>query len=316
MYACLLFTGVARTFQQPAKASLLPQIVPRRRFGNAVTWNTGAFQLASIVGPGLAGVLIAASVGFAAVYVLDAVASLMFVASLSFVKDPPMPEERPLPTFDTLVAGVGFVWRTKIILAAMTLDMLAVLLGGAVTLLPVFAGKDLLNVGAVGFGCMRAAPALGALVMMLWLAFRPPMLNAGASLLRSVAGFGVATIVFGFSRSYLLSLAMLFLIGAFDMVSVVVRHTLVQLLTPDEMRGRVSAVNSMFIGASNELGGFESGTVAYYFGPIASVVSGGIGTLATVLGVAWMWPQLGKYGRLDESVEIGPDITESESAMP
>jgi hypothetical protein len=197
------------------------------------------------------------------------------------------------------LAGVTFVWRNKPILAAMTLDMFAVLLGGATMLLPVYA-KDILEVGPKGLGLLRAAPAVGALATSLILAHRRPFERAGRTLLGTVAGFGMATIVFGFSRSMWLSLAMLFLTGAFDIVSVVIRHTLVQLLTPDAMRGRVSAVNSIFIGASNELGGFESGAVAQLTTPLISVVSGGVGTLFVVLAVAVGWPQLRRYGRLDD----------------
>jgi hypothetical protein len=196
------------------------------------------------------------------------------------------------------LVGAQFVWNNKVILGAMTLDMFAVLLGGAVALLPAYA-DDILHVGANGLGWMQAAPAIGALITSFVLAHRRPIERAGPTLLWMVAGFGVATIVFGISTSFSLSVTMLFFTGAFDMVSVVIRHTLVQLLTPDEMRGRVSAVNGMFIGASNELGRFESGAVAAWLGTEFSVVSGGIGTLAVVVLVAALWPQLARYGRLD-----------------
>lgn len=179
----------------------------------------------------------------------------------------------------------------------MTLDMFAVLLGGATSLLPIYA-KDILKVGPTGLGCMEAALPIGSLVCALLIAHRPPMKKAGPSLLWAVIVFGVATILFGVSKSYPFSLAMLFVCGFADNISVIVRHTLVQLLTPDEMRGRVSAVNSLFIGTSNELGGFESGFVAAQFGAIISVVSGGIGTIAAVVGVALIWPQIRKYGSL------------------
>jgi hypothetical protein len=198
---------------------------------------------------------------------------------------------------ESLLAGIRFVWQTKLILAAVTLDMFAVLLGGAVALLPIYA-KTILHVGPFGLGCMSAAPATGALLMAFALAHRRPMSKAGPAMLWSVAGFGLATIVFGLSRSFPLSLAMLFLTGAMDSISVVVRHTLVQMQTPDRMRGRVAAVNSMFIGASNELGGFESGLMARLFSPIFSVVSGGLGTLAVVALVALAWPELRRYGAL------------------
>jgi MFS family permease len=294
MYACLLASGVGRAFSQPAKAAFLPQVVPRDHFGNAVTWNTGGFHLASIVGPLLAGVLIRLTASPALVYTIDALFVLTLLLLLTFVVGRPhQPANEPL-TLRSLTAGIGFVWRTKLILGAITLDMFAVLLGGAVALLPLYA-RDILQVDAVGLGCLTAAPAVGALLMTFILAHRPPMRNAGPALLWAVAGFGVATIIFGLSRNFWLSLAMLFATGALDQISVVVRHTLVQLLTPDWMRGRVAAVNSMFIGASNELGGFESGLVAALFTPVISVVSGGIGTIAVVAAVALTWPQVRRY---------------------
>jgi MFS family permease len=199
-------------------------------------------------------------------------------------------------SFRALVAGFGFVWNHRLILGALSLDLFAVLLGGAVTLLPVFS-ESILQVGPSGYGWLRAAPAIGAVLMAVLLAYHPPLNRTGLVLLMSVAGFGVATIVFGISRSYWLSLAMLFLTGALDNISVVIRHTLVQTRTPDELRGRVSAVNSLFIGASNELGGFESGLVAHYFGAVFSVVSGGIGTILVVLLLGWRIPELRRYGR-------------------
>src|SRR5439155_20270666 len=204
------------------------------------------------------------------------------------------------PGFRSLLAGVSFVFKRKLLLATMTLDLFAVLLGGAVYLLPIFA-KDILHVGATGFGWLRAAPSFGAVTMALVLAHRPPMQRAGRALLLAVAGFGIATIIFGLSKDFWLSFAMLVLTGAFDNISVVVRHTLVQMLTPDAMRGRVSAVNQVFIGSSNELGGLESGLTAAWWGPVASVVVGGIGTLVTVLLVAFYSPGLRRFGRLDEA---------------
>lgn len=297
IYVCLLASGVARAFLQPAKASLLPQIVPRETFSNAVTWNMNGFQMAAITGPAVAGQLIGYFKSAWVVYVLDAAMTAVFLLLLALMHVPRHVGSSGPSSLNTLLAGLGFVWRHKVILAAMTLDMFAVLLGGAVTLLPVFA-EDILHVGPRGLGWLRTAPAMGALVMALVLAHRPPVERAGHTLLAVVAGFGLATVVFGLSRSYALSLAMLFLTGACDIVSVVIRHTLVQLLTPDVMRGRVSAVNSMFIGASNELGGFESGVVAAWLGATVSVVSGGIGTLAVVLVVAYLWPEVRRYGRL------------------
>lgn len=306
MYACLLLNGVSRALQQPAKASLMPHLVPRDRFSNAVTWNSSGFQLASVLGPGVAGLIIAAFEKPAIVYLLEAIASLVFLILLSLVSVGPQREPPRENPWRALVAGLRFVWRTKVIVSALTLDLFAVLLGGATTLLPVYAA-EILHVDANGYGWLRAAPAIGALLMALILAHRSPMERAGPALLCAVAGFGVATIVFGVSRWFWLSLAMLLLTGALDMISVVIRHTSVQLLTPDEMRGRVQAVNGMFIGASNELGGFESGEVAHWFtrsndpafGPTVSVVSGGFGTLIVVAIVSLIWPQIRRYGRLE-----------------
>jgi MFS family permease len=198
--------------------------------------------------------------------------------------------------------GLRFVWNTKVILATLTLDMFAVLLGGATALLPIFA-KEILHCGPIGLGWLRASPAIGAIIMGVVIAFLPPMRHAGKTLLWCVSGFGLATIAFGISRSFWLSLSMLFLIGVFDSVSVIVRHTLVQLLTPDEMRGRISAVNNIFIGTSNEFGALESGLTAAAFGPVLSVVGGGIGTILVVLAVALVWPQTRRIGALDKSLK-------------
>jgi MFS family permease len=295
MYGCLFLSGMARAFQQPAKASLLPQIVPPDRFANAVTWSTGGFHLASVLGPAVGGLIIAWGRAAAPVYLLDAVASLVFLMLLVGVRARPSAVPTGAFTLRALAAGLGFLRRNQVIFGAITLDMFAVLLGGATTLLPVYA-EDILSVGPTGLGCMRTAPALGALGMALVLAHRPPFVRAGTKLLAAVAGFGVATILFGLSRSYAFSLLVLFVAGALDNVSVVIRHTLVQVLTPDELRGRVSAVNGLFIGASNELGGFESGLFAYLFSPTISVVGGGVGTLAVVAIAALAWPRLREYG--------------------
>jgi hypothetical protein len=200
-------------------------------------------------------------------------------------------------SFAALLAGLRFVWRTELLLAAITLDLFAVLLGGATALLPIFA-RDILGVGPVGLGALRAAPAVGALVMAVALAHRPPLHRPGRALLFSVAGFGGATVVFGLSTSFVLSLAMLALAGALDNISVVVRGTLMQVLTPDEMRGRVAAVNTVFISSSNELGAFESGAAAWLFGPVIAVVSGGVGTILVVLLVWRRWPGLVGVGPL------------------
>ena len=239
-----------------------------------------------------------------AAYLIDAACAVAFFGTLFFICLRPR-EQKPDPSKHPggLMAGARFVWRTKIILATITLDLFAVLLGGATALLPIFA-RDILDVGSVGFGWLKAAPALGAFVMALLIAHRPPMRHAGRAMLWAVAGFGVATIVFGLSRWYWLSLVALALTGAFDNISVVVRHTLVQVLTPDSMRGRVSAVNNIFIGASNELGELESGLVGWKLGPVLSVLTGGIGTLLVVFGAAVTWPEVRRFGSLHDAKPI------------
>jgi len=203
-------------------------------------------------------------------------------------------------TVESLAAGLRFVRDTKVILAALTLDLFAVLLGGATALLPIFA-KDILQVGPEGLGWLRAAPAIGSLLVMVAIAHRPPMQRAGWTLILAVTGFGIATVVFGLSRSFGLSIAMLFILGGLDGISMIIRGVLVQMRTPDEMRGRVSAVNSVFIDMSNELGGFESGALAAAVGPVPAVVGGGIGTIVVVIAVAVAWPELRKLGPLHPS---------------
>lgn len=232
------------------------------------------------------------------VYGLNALAGLTCLTLISLVRYKQAPASKEPMTLTSLVAGFRFVFETRIIFGTITLDLFAVLLGGATALLPVYA-KDILHAGPSGLGILQGALPLGSLLSALILAHSPPMERAGRALLWSVAFFGLATIGFGISRWFWFSWAMLFICGAADNVSVLVRHTLVQLLTPDEKRGRVSAVNSLFIGTSNELGGFESGVAAHWFGPVFSVISGGVGTLLVVLGVALIWPEIRRYGRLD-----------------
>jgi MFS family permease len=297
-FASLFVLGVARAFLQASKNSLVPQIVPRAIFSNAVTWNLGGFQLASVAGPALGGWTLAAFGHAYIVYLIDVAAALTFIVLLLGVKRERAEVSREAATLKSLAEGIRFVWHHKVILGAMALDMFAVLLGGAKALLPVFA-KDILHIGPFGYGWLAAAEAMGALTMSLTLMHRPPIARAGRSLLLSVAGFGVAIVVFGLSRSFVLSFIALYATGAFDCVSVVIRHTLVQMLTPDRMRGRVSAISGMFISTSNELGEFESGTLARFTSPVFAVVFGGIGTLTVVVLAAIGNPQLRRYGRLD-----------------
>lgn len=297
IYGFLFLSGVGRAFQQPARSALVPSLVPAEHFPNAVTINVTVFQLAAAIGPGVGGYLLHLWKNARPVYALDALSALGFLVCLLGVRSPPPAPSRSSPSLRSLAGGLAFVHRTKVLLGALTLDMLAVLLGGAVALLPIYA-KDILRVGEAGLGWLRAAPSFGALTTFLILSLRPPLEKNGRALLICVAGFGAATIVFGVSESYPLSLAMLFLTGAFDMVSVIIRHTLVQTLTPDELRGRVSAVNGLFIGISNELGVLESGLAAKFLGTVPSVVFGGAGTIGVVLLVLVLWPEVGRFGRL------------------
>ena len=311
IYLLLFVTATARTFLWPASSAFLPHLVSREQFSKAVTWNSGSFQLSSVAGPAAGGGLIALTGQATAVYAINSAAALACLILMCFVRRDHIVAVKERLTPASLIAGFKFVFASPIILGTITMDMFAVLLGGATALLPVYASKDMLNAGPSGLGYLQAALPLGSLLCALWLAHRRSLQKAGRTLLWAVAVFGLATIGFGYSQWFWVSFLMLFIAGAVDNVSVVVRHTLVQLLTPDEKRGRVSAVNSLFIGTSNELGGFESGFVAYLFGrglgnSVAtgaqiSVVSGGVGTILVVLAVALLWPQIRKYGRLDGS---------------
>lgn len=310
IYVCLFIASSARTFGGAAIASFLPQLVERNLFSRAVTWNSGVFQASCIIGLSLGGVLIEIFGHHAwPIYAINALAAASFCVLLGGVRMKPVVLNREPMTFKNLLTGFSFVFSTRIILGIITLDMFAVLLGGATALLPIYA-KEILHVGARGLGFLQAALPFGSVLCALYLAHRPPLQKAGRALLWSVFGFGLATIGFGLSQWFWLSLAMLMACGIVDNVSVVVRHTLVQTLTPDEKRGRVSAVNNLFIGTSNELGEFESGTVARLCGPALgftnavgatiSVVAGGVGTLIVVGAVALLWPEIRRYGRLDQ----------------
>ena len=299
---CILFaTGVGTSFRSPSVGAMLPQLVPPELFTNANAWITSGFQLASMSGPALGGFIIAWTGSATLTYVIAAAGHLLFVGvlmTLPTVITRQEPGKRATGLRDAL-AGARFIFKTRIMLAAMTLDLFAVLLGGATALLPIFA-KDVLHVGASGLGWLRAAPSVGAFSMALLQTRLQPWKNAGRALLVTVAGFGAATFVFGLSRSFPLSMVALAFTGVFDNVSVVIRLTLEQVLTPDSMRGRVSSIHYVFIGFSNELGEFESGSTAALFGPIASVVGGGLGTLLVVAIVAWVWPEVSRLGSLQE----------------
>jgi MFS family permease len=298
----LLFIGAsARTFGWAARSSFFPTLVPRDAFANAVTWNNSVFQIGSVVGPALSGLLVA-YIGFPFVYLLDALCAFAFFLLVFPIRRSKQVRDRSeANTWKSLIAGLRFVFSREVILATITLDLFAVLLGGATALMPIFADQ-ILHVGPVGLGWMRAMPAIGAFATALGVAHRPPMKHAGKTLLWCVSGFGIATIVFGLSKVFWLSLGLLCLVGAFDSVSVIIRGSIVQLVTPDEMRGRVSSVNNIFIGTSNEFGALESGLTAALFGPVISVVAGGIGTILVVLGVALRWPETREIGALDRNL--------------
>lgn len=297
IYACLFANGITRAFHVPARTALLPQILPAAAFSNAVTWNSSTFQLSAIAGPAIGGYAMGLCNAAWPVYVMDAGTAYIYLASTLLIRETASARKTEPMSMSSLLAGIRFVWSTKVLFAAITLDMFAVLLGGAVAMLPVYA-KDILHVGPEGLGTLRAAESVGAIGMAMFLAHRPPMRRSGAAMLLAVAGFGAGIVVFGLSTDFWLSFGALAFCGACDSISVVVRHTLVQLRTPDEMRGRVSAVNTVFIASSNELGQFESGLVAKFLGPVASVVTGGIGTILVVGAVALIWPELRRLGPL------------------
>lgn len=299
MYAMLLLGAMGRAFFWPASQALLPQLVPNDVFSSAVTWRSTSYQLASVLGPALGGFMIGLQKATMGVYLVDAGMALVNCCCVAAITARPVTQLTETASLKTVLAGFRYVLNDGLILAAITLDLFAVLLGGATALLPIYA-KDILRVGPTGLGWLRAAPAVGAICMAVTLSHLPPLRQAGRALLLAVLVFGIVTIVFGLSSSFWLSLLMLAACGAADNISVVVRHSLVQLRTPNEMRGRVSAVNSVFISASNELGEFESGTVARFFGPVASVVSGGVGTIVVVALTAWMWPGIRRLGKLHE----------------
>src|ERR1700723_1178089 len=286
IYLVLILLGGVRSFNGTASRAILPQLVPEEHFSNAVAWNATVFQAATIIGPSLGGILYALFRGPSAVYAFAMLTAAGAWVSMFRIKTRPQARRREPMTIKTVFAGLHFIWREKLILGAISLDLFAVLLGGAVALLPVYA-REILHTGPWGLGLLRTAPGVGAAVMAVALAHRPLRGRSGPTLLWSVAGFGVCTILFGVSTSLVLSLISLIFLGAADMVSVIIRATLTQLATPDEMRGRATAVDMIFIGTSNEFGQFESGVTAQWFGTVPAVVLGGIGTLV-VIGI-WTW---------------------------
>ncbi len=307
MYGLLFVDSAFLRLGWPARSALLPLLVPRADFENAIKWRSTLGQISEVVGPALGGFILAW--WLPATYLFSALTTLVFAGVLLTLRLKAQERTAPGRMFRQIGEGLRFVWSRKVLLGAISLDLFAVLLGGSVYLLPIFV-RDIIDVAAVGLspeqalGWLRSAPALGAVLMAVTLAHRPPLRRAGRTMLWAFAGFGAATVVFGLSTAFWLSAAMLVLTGAFDMVSVVVRNTLIQLMTPDDKRGRVSAVSSVFISSSNELGGFESGAVAALFGPVVSVVSGGVGTILIVLAWAGLFPPLRRVGRMDA---VDPD---------
>ena len=300
MYLLLLLDATFMTLQRPASSSIFPSLVPAEIFENAMKWRTSLDQVSAVAGPALGAAIIVWSIP--AAYAANAAFAVVFIGLLLSIRLQRSPSAAGAMTLATVSAGVRFVRERRVLLAVMSLDLFAVLLGGAVYLLPVYA-RDILHAGAGGLGWLRAAPAVGAFCMAILLAHLPPLRQAGRAMLLAVMGFGLATIVFGMSHVFWLSWVMLCLTGALDNISVVVRHTLVQTLTPDHMRGRVSAVNSIFIGSSNEIGGLESGLVAQAFTPAVSVISGGIGTLVVAAIWALAFPHLRQFGALTAAPE-------------
>jgi MFS family permease len=297
MYAVVVLLGVVRSFNNPASRSLLPQIIPEEHLQNAIAWNSSVNQGGTILGPSLGGLIYAVAKGPAAVYTTSMLAAAGAVFLMTQIKLYIKARPREPLSLKSVLAGLRYIGEKKIILGSISLDLFAVLLGGAVALLPVFA-SEVLRTGPWGLGLLRASPAIGAGSMALLLAHRPFRSRAGLTMLWCVGGFGAFTVLFGISRNLVLSMAALILVGCMDMVSVVVRSTLVQLATPDEMRGRVSAVEMIFIGASNEIGQFESGITAQWFGAVPAVIMGGVGTLLITALWAWNFPELRRVEKL------------------
>jgi MFS family permease len=302
IYVVLVVLGIFRCFNWPASRAILPHLVPEDHFSNAVAWNASTFQIATIAGPAVGGVAYALFRGPAAVYAIAVGVSIL--STILTVRIHPLPTspekelaEKEAVTLRTVLAGFHFIWEKKLILGSISLDMFAVLLGGAVALLPVYA-KEILRTGPWGLGLLRSAPGVGAALMAVMVAHYPIRRRAGVTMLMCVAAFGALTILFGISHSLIVSLASLLLLGASDMVSVIIRATLVQVATPDDMRGRVNAVDMLFIGVSNELGEFESGLTAQWFGAVNAVVLGGIGTLLVIATWAWLFPELRRADQL------------------
>ena len=306
IYVVLVMIGIVRSFNGPASRSILPQLVPQEHFANAVAWNATIFQTATVLGPSFGGIVYAAFRGPSAVYAIAMVTAIGATVTTFRIKPEVTARPREPMNLKTLFAGLHFIRNNKLILGAISLDLFAVMLGGAVALLPVYA-REILHTGPWGLGLLRTAPGAGAALMAIVLAHWPLRGKSGPRLLWAVAGFGVFTIIFGLSRNLTVSLIALVLLGASDMISVIIRATLTLLATPDEMRGRVTAVDMIFIGTSNEFGQFESGVTAQWFGTVPAVVLGGVGTLVVIALWAWWFPELRRAGELHAiTTDAGP----------
>jgi MFS family permease len=319
IFAILFVIGTGRAFSGPASSALVPHLVPQEHFVNAITWGSAIFQLANIVGPAIGGILFTLPLGrfqsgrlhgASLVYLFSLLGVIWFLALVGSLDVRPGRMEHRAISKDVILAGFRYVAGTQVLLGSISLDLFAVLLGGAVALMPIFA-QDILHAGPRGLGVLRAAPALGALVVSLWLMVRPIRKNAGVRMLICVAIFGASTVLFGISRNLVVSLAALFIVGASDMVSVVIRSSILQLATPAEMRGRVSAVNALFVGASNELGEFESGLTAQWWGAVRAVVIGGIGSLMVTGLWSVFFPSLRRADALTPEALVNAELEQS-----
>jgi hypothetical protein len=314
IYAVLVGIGLGRAFSGPAASAMLPSLVPKEHFVNAVTWGATVYQIANMSGPAVGGILFTLPLagvmpawnGAPVVYGFTLIMLLGFIVLVSMIGAKMVTTQKKAFSLKTMLAGLEYVWRAKLLLGSISLDLFAVLLGGATALLPIFA-TDILHAGPRGLGLLRAMPSVGALVVSLTMVIRPIKRRAGVTMLTCVGIFGAATVLFGLSRSIWLSAAALIIVGASDMVSVVVRSSLLQLATPPEMRGRVSAVNWLFIGASNEFGEFESGVTAQWWGAVRAVVIGGVASMVVTASAAGLFPQLRKADALTSESLMGAD---------
>ncbi len=303
VFAVLLIFGIERAFMTPAVQSLAPNLVPEKDLSNAIAWNSSSWQLAAITGPVLGGLLYGVSASTA--YMVAVIFSALGAILLYTIPKPPQKTTGEAKNWDMILGGFRYIREEKVVLGAISLDLFAVLLGGATALMPIFA-RDILTLGPWGLGLLRSAPGVGAIIMAIFLAAYPLKHKAGLYMFIGVAIFGVGTIVFGFSTNTEVSIAALAIMGAADMISVYVRESLIALWTPDHLRGRVNAVNMVFVGASNELGEFRAGTMASAFGAVPAVIIGGVGTLAVAALWASGFPKLRKIDTLDAPIREAP----------